>query len=223
MIALAADAYLVPFSGLDPTFDRGTDTAPAPAFDALLQLMPRVAPAAEVAPVEFVRTGHAKKHEKALGPAGLDRFERKFVVGPRRIAEHQPLIGPHAGLNDLPVLDGPATARVLLEAAIPDHLAPQPAVGRMVDVLEEMPVDLLIDAIHHAVRVNRVSHRKRRLLLPRRNATPHQNKQQDTAQNHRMFHHSAPSLVHAPTPSLFAHAFRHHVRRQHLRRQRLSP
>ena len=127
----------------------------ATAADALLQLVPQVAPATEVVPVVRPVAGGAEQDEKALSPAGLHGFERVLVVGPGPIAEDQPQVRAGAGLDELTVLDRPAARRVLLEAAVPHQLAPQPAVGRVVDVLEKMPVDLLVDAVQHLPRIDR--------------------------------------------------------------------
>ncbi len=53
----------------------------------------------------------------------------------------------------------------MLEAAIPDQLAPKSAISGMIDVLEEMPVHFFVNAIEHLCRINHIRNFTNRALL----------------------------------------------------------
>jgi len=122
-----------------------------------------VVPAAQVAPIELLVVLDAKQNQEPFLPRGLLGLQRVFVVRPALLAERQPHVRAHTLLDDLPIPDGPLPERILLEASVPDQIAPEAAVAGMVDVLEEMPVHLLIDPVDYRRRIDR----KRHLLLSR--------------------------------------------------------
>ncbi len=143
----------IPAAGLDATVATPSDGGPAAlAPDATFELMADVAPTAEVGPVEFPVVQGPHENEETLISAGLAGFNGELIVRPPGIAEEQSHVVRPAFLRDAAVLLRPDDAgRTALEAAVPDQLAPQPAVAGVVDVFEEMTVDLLVDAVEHAI------------------------------------------------------------------------
>ena len=144
----AAGADAIPAAGFDLAVVAPRDAAPAVlAFDPAFQGMADVAPAAEVGPVELLVVQGPHENQKSFVAARLAGFDREFVIRPLRVAEQQPHVGRPAFLGDQVVLPRPGDAgAAALEAAVPNQLAPQPAVAGVVDVFEEMTVDLFVNA-----------------------------------------------------------------------------